>query len=421
MDTPDFESMDITGSGIEKLGAGVEVDFKTLIFIQISRINYAIGQDVSLFLSYVLALESMLAPYIDQIYRDEKAEAQKELKFYYNHPRIKAHKNTYQDFLLEKEKAYGLKVYHALSRLAQRERFYPKPHVRVSANDPNVSPLNEVKNRLLKKNQNWLCAITGQTGTGKSYAGLSMASYIDPNFNINNVVFSVEEFMERLNDKNEETKLRKGSVIIFDEAGVGIPNRDWQNIQNKLFGHIMETFRNDNIAVIFTMPIKSFVDKKSKLLLHSHLTTERIDRKNNLTHIKWLDQDYNEILDKTYNTFPVIQAEGDFHRARSITIKKPPRKLIKEYEKKKREFTENLKHSVEMTLTKMKESVKSKSDDELLEIIRNEYPNKIPTRSEIRILLKPYGVGGQISSDLRTIIEKERLAKTKEKTESESI
>jgi energy-coupling factor transporter ATP-binding protein EcfA2 len=57
----------------------------------------------------------------------------------------------------------------------------------------------------------WLSV--GDEGSGKSTLGLWLCSCVDPNFSINNVVFTLEDFAEKLR------MLPPGSAILCDEAG----------------------------------------------------------------------------------------------------------------------------------------------------------------------------------------------------------
>ena len=86
--------------------------------------------------------------------------------------------------------------------------------------------IKSIQNRLLRKNKNWLSIVCGDTGSGKSYSALTLANAISPRgITIKrNMVFNPIQFLEKINDKS---KLQKGDVIIFDEAGVGMSAREW--------------------------------------------------------------------------------------------------------------------------------------------------------------------------------------------------
>jgi len=81
-----------------------------------------------------------------------------------------------------------------------------------------VSFLSAIQTRLLKLNKNFLACCVGPPGSGKSFAMMRIAEILDPEFNIDRVVFSSEQFRQLLNSGT----LKPGSFIVWDEAGVGV-------------------------------------------------------------------------------------------------------------------------------------------------------------------------------------------------------
>ena len=109
--------------------------------------------------------------------------------------------------------------------------------------------------------------------SGKSYCALSMAKQLDKRFTMDNVVFTPEELMNLV----ESDKLKKGSVIVWDEAGVGISHRSWQSQTNKLINYLLQTFRHRNFILIFTSPHLDFIDASTRKLFHAQFQTKEID------------------------------------------------------------------------------------------------------------------------------------------------
>ena len=192
-----------------------------------------------------------------------------------------------------------------------------------------------IRSRILFQNKNWLAIITGETGSGKSYSALSMAKMIS---NKIHVVFNALEFMELLNSD----KIEKGSVIIFDEAGVGMSAREWYSQQNKLLGSVLQTFRNMNLAVIFTTPDLSFIDVQARKLFHCYFETCRIDRDKNLAILKPFMISSDGRSGKTYYKFPIIYKGGYKNIIERLSFKKPDDKIIKYYEGLKTTYTTEL-------------------------------------------------------------------------------
>ncbi|PYB68147.1 hypothetical protein DMB44_05350 [Thermoplasma sp. Kam2015] len=111
----------------------------------------------------------------------------------------------------------------------------------------------------------------GQPGSGKSYGALSLAYLVDRNFTVDNVVFSIPEFLKILNSRPPP-----GTVIVFDEAGQGIDSQEWQSKELILFGKVSETMRYRNLIVFYTVPSLPSITKRSRELIQLVLEATRV-------------------------------------------------------------------------------------------------------------------------------------------------
>ena len=126
--------------------------------------------------------------------------------------------------------------------------------------------------RRIKDYKNVLILFQGEPGMGKSFCAIRLAQCIDPNFSIDNIVFTPKDFMQLINDG----ELKKGSIIIFDEAGVGINSSEWYSKQVILFNTVLQTFRQMQLIVLFTVPDIGYIETKSRKLIQLLCTvTER--------------------------------------------------------------------------------------------------------------------------------------------------
>lgn len=208
--------------------------------------------------------------------------------------------------------------------------------------------VQKVSQRLNSQNRNWLAVISGETGSGKSYSGLSLCGMISPKFNTNHVVFRPEEFLRLLTSGS----LSRGDMVVFDEAGVGMSSRNWYHIQNKLLGAVLQTFRHQNIGVVFTVPNLSFIDIQCRKLFHAYLETEGISYKAQTAFLKVYDIQHNSRLDKTYFKHPRFQTDsGRVVSLTHLAVPKPSEELIKAYEVKKLSFTKQLNQQALESLT----------------------------------------------------------------------
>lgn len=193
--------------------------------------------------------------------------------------------------------------------------------------------INIILMRVYKQNKNFLLVICGETGSGKSYAALRLAEVLDKKFSARQVVFNKLEFFELL----KSNILRKGSVIVFDEAGVSLSARKW--FEHHEINNILQTFRHRNYIVIFTVPSFEFVDKQARELFHAYFQIMGIDYDNNQSIAKVLLMQNNPRFGKVYYRTPTINFEGHSIKQRTLRIQLPSKQLLNDYEKRKGKFT----------------------------------------------------------------------------------
>lgn len=221
--------------------------------------------------------------------------------------------------------------------------------------------------RIVRINRNLLMIIVGPTGSGKSYCALVIAKMIDPTFKVKErVVFNVEDFMKLLNSG----KLKRGSVIVWDEAGVGLPAREWYTISNKAINYVLQTFRHMNLCVIFTTPTFEYIDKQTRVLFHVLIETVKImyDKKQVIVKIK--KNEYNPVFGKPYN--PYYREMGIKKERFNIGI--PTKQMINEYEDLKKQFSKQIREEVEqdVKIAKATQRHKRLTDAEVMKRIKEE-------------------------------------------------
>lgn len=209
--------------------------------------------------------------------------------------------------------------------------------------------LNWILKRIQKK-KNCMIVIVGQTGSGKSYAAMMLAIMLDALFNIDRIAFTGKEFIEIASNP----KLKPGSVILLDEAGISMDNRTWWSTHNRMINWLLQTFRHQRLIAIITVPELSFIDKKSLVLFHVVMETTSIDPKKKICFLKpkIVNPKPASLTNKNFwMTFPTIKDDsGEVIKINRLEVGLPPKKLLKNYEKKKSEFTRDLKDDALMAL-----------------------------------------------------------------------
>jgi hypothetical protein len=143
-------------------------------------------------------------------------------------------------------------------------------------------------------------------------------------------------------EKVAEREWGQGDVVVFDEAGAGMSAKAHMTKKNRIIDQVLQTFRRQNIAVIFTVPSKSNVDKSVRRLLQTYIETKTIDYINERNHLKWLEMDYNQKTDKIYYKYPKRRTEsGALKKIKTVKMGKPSEDLIKAYEEKRSKYQDN--------------------------------------------------------------------------------
>ncbi len=230
-----------------------------------------------------------------------------------------------------------------------------------TTNNGNKNPVVIYIQNRIKKNKNMMICVSGPTGSGKTYASLKLAKELDQTFNETRIVFTPEAFIRLLNGGT----LKKGSVIVFEEAGVSLNNRAWQSKSNNLIQYILQTFRHKSYIVIFTSPDFGFIDSASRKLFHAHFQTSGINFKTKKCIIKPYFLQINQRTGKIYYKYlEVIPKGGTQYRVGELAVGLPDKDTIKKYEIVKSEFTKKLNEEAEATLKdgngKDKQDIKDK-------------------------------------------------------------
>ena len=176
--------------------------------------------------------------------------------------------------------------------------------------------------------------------SGKSYTSMRLAElwyqrFFKEEFPIENVCFSIKELALRLRDGN----LKKGSMLVFEEAGVNVNALEFQSKISRIFSHVMQSFRSKNIGIIFNLPSLGFLNKTARVLLHAMCQTMTIDRNKNEVIVSPYVMQFNSMMDKVYTKhFRVLNRSRQLVPVQEIGIKLPTIKLIEQYEMKKSQF-----------------------------------------------------------------------------------
>lgn len=260
-----------------------------------------------------------------------------------------------------------------------------------------IQIVRNIRAKLLNQNKNFLMIVAGEPGSGKSYGAMRLGQLIDHSFNINKVVFTSKQFMEAIQNA------KKGDCIIFDEAGVGVPSRDWYTIQNKMLGYVVQTFRHLNLCIIFTVPNISFIDVQLRNLFNLYLETQTINYKKNTCTMKifymrqWPRSEKVSVFHPRRRMDAEYTKKGKIVKVKTITLQLP-QDFVAKYEEVKGEYSTTLRNDVLESIAKVEEKAQPKetSKDIVGRMLEKGFKNVD--------IVKATGLSPQRVSDLRSQI-----------------
>jgi len=231
--------------------------------------------------------------------------------------------------------------------------------------------IKRIKARVNKRNQNALCLVIGETGSGKSYSALQLAKAVDPKFDISRCVFTAEDFL-RLVNRDGKYRVKKGQAIIWDEMGslAGANAREAMAIKNRCISYLAQTFRYRNFVVFFTVPGYKFIDLQVRRLIHFIFETVKINYEKKLCILKPLRCEANPRSGVVYNKYMyAYDKKMNLVRITRMYVPKPPKPLIKKYEEKRSYYMDQQNEDILEKLMNKKYEDQKKIDKNKQEII----------------------------------------------------
>jgi ABC-type dipeptide/oligopeptide/nickel transport system ATPase component len=237
--------------------------------------------------------------------------------------------------------------------MATSDRPSPPPALRTHASEsPTVRLLRQkVWGRMSVKNQHFMGVIVGREGFGKSHSALSIARAVDPGFSAEDVYFDPKGLLEAFQSDDYGT----GDMIVLDEAGVGLGKRTWYEKSQVLLNQTLQTVRDDNMGVLFTLPRLSELDSQTIGRLHAFLEMTDVVKDDGYALAKWKNVDPSRgDRAKNYYKYSELRFDGVPYDVQRVKIGQPPADLAEEYEQRKEAFKDEL----------YKEAIHAQEDEE---------------------------------------------------------
>jgi len=195
-------------------------------------------------------------------------------------------------------------------------------------------------------NEHFIGCIVGREGSAKSYTALRIGERVDPQFSAEQVFFDPVELIEYL-ESHSKDELR-GRYLMIDEAGVGLGNRTWYEDEQIDTNQAFQTIRDDNVAIMFTIPRLEELDKQSKGRLLAYMEMTKKDEEKMVATGMWKNVDPSRgDEDKIYRKYTRKLHSGNKVRITRVQFRPPQdEQLVENYEEKKAEFKQKLYDNV---------------------------------------------------------------------------
>jgi len=193
--------------------------------------------------------------------------------------------------------------------------------------------------RMNVDNEHFMGAVVGREGSGKSHSAISLAHTVDPSFTADDVFFDPQDLLEAF----DSDAYGPGNVIILDEAGVGLGNRSWYDKEQILLNQTLQTVRDDNMGVLFTLPRLEELDSQTIGRLHAFVEMLETYPDEGWALSKWKNIDLTrDGRGQDYKRYTRLRVEGVNKRITRFAVSAPPDDLVAAYEQRKESFKEDL-------------------------------------------------------------------------------
>lgn len=270
----------------------------------------------------------------------------------------------------------------------------------------------EVWNAMHERNDNWMGAFCGETGSGKSYAALRFCEVLDPNFTVDQVAFSVPEFLKLVIDDS----YGRGSMIMQEEASIAAASEAYMEKTNKALRQVSETWRHQCRGAAFTFPAFGRLDSGVRGRMSALLQMVEVNEDKGQSRAKYKYVQQNSDTGKLYKKYPVINGK----QYQQLVFQKPSPELLEAYEQRKQEFTDELNEELlEELLEHLDESEGGESDGlddpkdiareivaegDLEEYIQTNHGQEYLDRDLIEL---DYDIGARKSKKVKKVLQRE--------------
>lgn len=260
----------------------------------------------------------------------------------------------------------------------------------------------------INNNKNVISVTTGATGSGKSMmdlrrAELSYRRRFNKPFPVEtNCCFSIAQLMKIISKGG----LKKGDIVILEEAGFNAGSQDWANKTTKMFNYLLQTFRSMNICLYLNLPVLSMLAKQARQLVHIHLETNGIDFEKSTVRIKPLVHQLNQQTGKSYWKFLRVHFKGRVSKIQRMEFGLPSKEIRDKYEAQKAKFLSDITTEFAQELEEKERAKLQKMERDNLTEKQREVYTMIQEGKRVEEIAKIRKVSIQTLYDMLNLIKK---------------
>lgn len=215
----------------------------------------------------------------------------------------------------------------------------PPPALEPVQNHSQLVIRRKIWKRMNIENEHFMGGVVGREGHGKSLSAISIARMVDPQFTADSVFFDPQNLIETF----DSSEYGRGRMIILDEAGVGMGNRSWYEKEQILLNQVLQTVRDENMGVLFTLPRLEELDSQTEGRLHALIEMLGVADDGSHASAKWKNISMSrDGRGKEYKKYPRFRINGAKRKIREIAVGPPPESIEEAYEQQKAAFKQEL-------------------------------------------------------------------------------